>query len=104
MRVYVCYTHIFHQSGCMSGYSKTGPHAGKRASSPLLIEAEEEDEMGGKGSKSEMRDLEDRLMHRFTPDFPWDAFEAAATKLKVITGMGLAFACPHSCTCEVLYL
>ena len=80
------------------------PHAGKRASSPLLIEAEEEDETGGTGSKSEMRDLEDRLMHRFTPDFPWDAFEAAATKLKVITGMGLAFACPHSCTCEVLYL
>ncbi|DBB05155.1 TPA: hypothetical protein ACH3X3_010403 [Trebouxia sp. C0006] len=56
--------------------------SGKRASSPLLIEAEEEDEMGGKGSKSEMRDLEDRLMHRFTPDFPWNAFEAAATKLK----------------------
>ena len=73
------------------------PHAGKRASSPLLIETEEEDETGGKGSKSEMRDLEDRLMHRFTPDFPWDAFEAAATKLKVSTCMGLPLSCSR-CT------
>lgn len=62
-------------------------HAGKRASSPVFIQAEDVDDTGGKGNKNEMKDLEDRLVHSFTPGFPWGAFEAAAKQLKVNTCM-----------------
>ena len=70
-------------------------HAGKRASSPVFIQAEDVDDTGGKGNKNEMKDLEDRLVHSFTPGFPWGAFEAAAKQLKVNTCMRLPLACPR---------
>ena len=57
------------------------------------MQAEDVDETGREGSKSEMQALEGRLMHSFTPDFPWAAFEAAAKKLKVSTCMGLSLSC-----------
>ena len=70
-------------------------HAGKRASSPVFIQAEDVDDTGGKGNKNEMKDLEDRLVHSFTPGFPWGAFEAAAKQLKVTTCIRLPLACPR---------
>lgn len=70
-------------------------HAGRRSPLPVLTEEEDVDEMGRKGGKSEKQGLEDRLVHSFTPNFPWPAFEAAAKQLKASTCMGLVLSCPH---------
>ncbi len=97
MRVYVYLcaklTSCINLDECQATATWLCTHAGKRFSSPIHTQAEDELEKGRKGSKSESRALEDKLMHSFTPDFPWDAFEAAANKLKVSTAMGQSFSC-----------
>ena len=96
VNLYICtkHTSFTNLDECQATARWFCTHAGRRSSSPALP-AEDVDETGRKGSKSEMQDLEDRLMHGFTPDFPWAAFEAAAKKLKVSTCMGLSLSCPR---------
>ncbi|KAL0035694.1 hypothetical protein WJX79_008965 [Trebouxia sp. C0005] len=65
-----------------AAYAVDSAYTGRRSPLPVLTEEEDVDEMGRKGGKSEKQGLEDRLVHSFTPNFPWPAFEAAAKQLK----------------------